>query len=1148
MKKSILFLVFFIFTLSLFSQVFPSPENVQVNQYTGLLTWQPPGGILYSDDFESYNIGEYLAVQSDNWTTWSNNPGSAEDALISDDYALSGTNSVKVEGSTDLLLIMENYTLGCYSMELNMYIPSGNCGYFNLQKTNIPGTEWAMQIMFDVTGEASVDAGGNSACLFPFNFNEWINIEVIADLDNDLGELWIDGVYLHTWNWTCGCFGQGTLLSLGGMNMYAWASAGNNPLYYFDDVTFKHVNAEPSEELVGYNVYLDDMITPVAFTTNHEYLLIDLIYYQQYTAGVSAIYDDPGESDIVEVNFIFTPTEILPPENLVVTVFDYNDVLLEWEQPGGTGGLLSYHNGYDNNGIGTGVAADWICAARFTADELADFYGSELITVKIHIRSADFTYVAIKVWEGGSFGDPGTEIYSADITGSVIISGWTYHTLTTPVPLIAGNEYWIGYDISATGDHPSSVDAGPAVAEKGDWMYFNGFWQEISIAFGLDYNWCIEGWVSGISEILNNKPVVQKTRQMKSNGTPEIAFTHPGKRKIENNRDNRTLLGYMVYKDGFQIAQILDPGITVYEDNGLNDGPHIYYVTALYDEGESEPSNIVEVIVILYPPLNFQFNGNFFGWEPPGPSGEYYELIEHDNSPANAYIQNFDFGYGVVFDVSGYYNVTLEMLDFRHSSFGVFGNWDYKIHIVDWNTLIELAFVESLQTTGDDQWEEGISLGSEPAPDLVGVFLEPLGNIPDNAYPRLDGDGNTDNASYYGDLENYADFTLSNVGDFLMDLWIMGSPMSEMTKAQKVNTDFDRTLHRLKPTVAETESNIYSQALGSRDLDHYNLYRDGWLLYSINSTFILIGSPISGEYCVTAVYDGDWESIPSNTVEIFLGTIVLQPGAEGKDTYICDSQPNTNNPNGPITHLLQGRDGAYYNRLLIEWDISSLPEDITINSAIMKLNCNTVYGSLSGEMAYYFILEDWDETGVTYNTQPAYFPDDPVIVDWPASNQWLEVDITDFAQLWYADSTSNHGIYGHCRNTTGTCFAEFNSSNHSNSEVRPKLTINYTAVSEIEPESEVQSINNILLYNYPNPFNPSTTIYFETTNLHENSRIEIFNIKGQKIRQYSIFNIQSSIIWDGRDENNLPVGSGVYFYQLRIDGNSKAINKMILMK
>ena len=104
------------------------------------------------------------------------------------------------------------------------------------------------------------------------------------------------------------------------------------------------------------------------------------------------------------------------------------------------------------------------------------------------------------------------------------------------------------------------------------------------------------------------------------------------------------------------------------------------------------------------------------------------------------------------------------------------------------------------------------------------------------------------------------------------------------------------------------------------------------------------------------------------------------------------------------------------------------------------------------------------------------------------------------------------------------------------------MTLNYTNVDD-----DLMSANNNLIGNYPNPFNPITTIRFETTNLHENTRIEIYNIKGQKIRHYSIFNNQSSIVWDGTDQTNKPVSSGIYFYKLKA-GDFEQTKKMILMK
>ncbi|MBT3168484.1 MAG: T9SS type A sorting domain-containing protein [Candidatus Cloacimonetes bacterium] len=102
-----------------------------------------------------------------------------------------------------------------------------------------------------------------------------------------------------------------------------------------------------------------------------------------------------------------------------------------------------------------------------------------------------------------------------------------------------------------------------------------------------------------------------------------------------------------------------------------------------------------------------------------------------------------------------------------------------------------------------------------------------------------------------------------------------------------------------------------------------------------------------------------------------------------------------------------------------------------------------------------------------------------------------------------------------------------------------------------EEETILPIINNYNLTNHPNPFNPSTTISFSlTTNLHENTRIEIFNIKGQLVKQL-VVNPESvrdglgnqQIIWNANKFAN-----GVYFYKLVVDGKAIDTKKMILLK
>jgi YVTN family beta-propeller protein len=93
----------------------------------------------------------------------------------------------------------------------------------------------------------------------------------------------------------------------------------------------------------------------------------------------------------------------------------------------------------------------------------------------------------------------------------------------------------------------------------------------------------------------------------------------------------------------------------------------------------------------------------------------------------------------------------------------------------------------------------------------------------------------------------------------------------------------------------------------------------------------------------------------------------------------------------------------------------------------------------------------------------------------------------------------------------------------------------------VEPE--------VTLTNYPNPFNPTTVISFQVSGVRDQEIVLcLYNIKGQKIKKYAIFNFQSSIIWDGVDETGKPVSSGIYYYSLEINGRIAAVKKCLLLK
>jgi hypothetical protein len=86
--------------------------------------------------------------------------------------------------------------------------------------------------------------------------------------------------------------------------------------------------------------------------------------------------------------------------------------------------------------------------------------------------------------------------------------------------------------------------------------------------------------------------------------------------------------------------------------------------------------------------------------------------------------------------------------------------------------------------------------------------------------------------------------------------------------------------------------------------------------------------------------------------------------------------------------------------------------------------------------------------------------------------------------------------------------------------------------------------------NFPNPFNPETTISFSIKEPGTHARLTIFNTKGQAIRTlYEGVPSQNrmSVVWNGKDNLGQGVSSGIYLYRLEAGEYSKT-RKMLLSK
>ena len=95
-------------------------------------------------------------------------------------------------------------------------------------------------------------------------------------------------------------------------------------------------------------------------------------------------------------------------------------------------------------------------------------------------------------------------------------------------------------------------------------------------------------------------------------------------------------------------------------------------------------------------------------------------------------------------------------------------------------------------------------------------------------------------------------------------------------------------------------------------------------------------------------------------------------------------------------------------------------------------------------------------------------------------------------------------------------------------------------------QSDAQNPKDFVLdQNYPNPFNPATTIRF-FLNKAANARVAVYNLRGQLVGELVNQNMSAGdhrITW-----NAAGLGSGVYFYQLEIDGQVVQTRKALLIK
>jgi hypothetical protein len=89
---------------------------------------------------------------------------------------------------------------------------------------------------------------------------------------------------------------------------------------------------------------------------------------------------------------------------------------------------------------------------------------------------------------------------------------------------------------------------------------------------------------------------------------------------------------------------------------------------------------------------------------------------------------------------------------------------------------------------------------------------------------------------------------------------------------------------------------------------------------------------------------------------------------------------------------------------------------------------------------------------------------------------------------------------------------------------------------------------NLLLSNYPNPFNPTTTIRFELPYV-TSVQVSIYNLRGQEVARLgegTMVQGYHHLAWDGRDQRGKSVPGGIYIARLVTPEYAKSIRLALL--
>ena len=153
------------------------------------------------------------------------------------------------------------------------------------------------------------------------------------------------------------------------------------------------------------------------------------------------------------------------------------DVVINWDGP-------------NDNSIGLTDGGVMETAMFIPDDSVTKYDGYEIYMAEIFINDVPASgTLTLTIWGAGA--EPGTELYTQDVTADAVAASWNEFDLATPfvIDAAANSNIYVGIVADhGAGEYPIGVDAGPAVNE-GDWVNLGSGWDHLG-GYGFG-NWNI---------------------------------------------------------------------------------------------------------------------------------------------------------------------------------------------------------------------------------------------------------------------------------------------------------------------------------------------------------------------------------------------------------------------------------------------------------------------------------------------------------------------------------------------------------------------------------------------------------------------------------------------------------------------------------